>query len=468
MDKKLRDTGIEVIGEAFWGTHIAQFYESKDDFFSIGCPYIRAGLLNNELCVWVYSNNTNEEEIKSYLEKYINNADSYIKAGQLLLEPHVDWYLTNNSFNEIRVNEHWLECVTKSTKLGYEGLRAVGDTSWLEKCYYRTFAHYEDKINKMLPELPFIALCLYDENKTDKLQYAEVIKNHSYTIINNENKKELITYIELVIKDKQLNKALEYNKVKAEFFANISHELRTPLNVILGTVQMMELAKCTSYEKEEKYLKFLKQNSLRLVRLISNLIDITKIDANYFEIHRKNLDIVNFAELITFSVLDYAKCKNIYIIFDTDIEEKVISCDPDYIERILLNLLSNAIKFTPRGGKILVSVHDMNERITISVIDNGIGIPVDKQKNIFNRFEKVDKSLRRENEGSGIGLSLVKLLVNKLDGNIYLKSQPSKGSEFIVEIPCMTTPETSEFNIENTSVNNIVERAKIEFSDIYC
>ena len=85
---------------------------------------------------------------------------------------------------------------------------------------------------------------------------------------------------------------------------------------------MMELAKCTSYEKEEKYLKFLKQNSLSLVRLISNLIDITKIDANYFEIHRKNLDIVNFAELITFSVLDYAKCKNINIIFDTDIEER--------------------------------------------------------------------------------------------------------------------------------------------------
>ncbi len=150
------------------------------------------------------------------------------------------------------------------------------------------------------------------------------------------------------------------------------------------------------------------------------------------------------------------------------LKKKVISCDPEYIERIFLNLLSNAIKFTPRGGKILVSVHDMNERISISVKDNGIGIPVDKQKNIFNRFEKVDKSLRRENEGSGIGLSLVKLLVNKLDGNIYLKSQPSKGSEFVVEIPCMTTPETSEFNIENTSVNNIVERAKIEFSDIYC
>ena len=99
----------------------------------------------------------------------------------MLLEQHVDWYLTNNSFNEIRVNEHWLECVTKSTKLGYEGLRAVGDTSWLEKCYYRTFAHYEDKINKMLPELPFIALCLYDENKTDKLNTVLRSKQNKYS-----------------------------------------------------------------------------------------------------------------------------------------------------------------------------------------------------------------------------------------------------------------------------------------------
>lgn len=468
MDKKLRDTGIELIGEAFWGTHIGQLYDYKDDYFSIACPYMRAGLLNNELCIWIYSNNTNETEIKKYLNKYIYNLDNYIKTGQLLLKPHFNWYLTANSFNEVRVNEHWLEYITKSTRLGYEGLRAVADTFWLEKCYYRTFAHYENKVNKMMPELPFIVLCLYDENKVDKLQFAEVIKNHSYTIINNENKKEVIKNIELIIKDKQLNKALEYNKAKTEFFANISHELKTPLNVILGTVQMMELSKSSSYEKEEMYLKFLKQNSLRLVRLISNLIDITKIDANYFEIHRKNLDIVYFVETITSSVLDYAKYKNINIIFDTDIEEKVISCDPDYVERIILNLLSNAIKFTSRGGEILVSIHDMNERISISVKDNGIGIPVDMQKNIFNRFEQVDKSLRREHEGSGIGLSLVKLLVNKLDGKIHLKSRPYKGSEFIVEIPCKTMPETSEFHTENTSVNNIVERAKIEFSDIYC
>ena len=468
MDNKLRDTGIELIGEAFWGTHIGQLYESKDDFFSIACPYFRAGLLNNELCVWVYSNNTSEAEIKNYLDKYINNVDNYIKTGQLLLTPHFNWYLIDNNFNEIRVNELWLEYVRKSTKLGYDGLRAVADTSWLEKCYYRTFAHYENKVNKTMLELPFIVLCLYDENKMDKLQFAEVIKNHSYTIINNDNKKELIKNIELIIKDKQLNKALEYNKVKTELFTNLSHELKTPLNVILGTVQMMELEKHPSNENEKKYVKFLKQNSLRLVRLINNLIDLTKIDANYFEIHRRNLDIVSFVESITSSVLDYAKVKSINIIFDTDIEEKVISCDPDYVERIVLNLLSNAIKFTPKGGKILVSVHDMNEKINVSVKDNGIGIPVDIQKNIFNRFEQVDKSLRREHEGSGIGLSLVKSLVNKLDGNIYVKSRPSKGSEFIVEFPCKTIPETSELSIENTLISNFVESAKIEFSDIYC
>jgi len=278
MDKKLRDTGIELIGEAFWGTHIGQLYESKDDFFSIACPYIRAGLLNNELCVWVYSYNTNEAEVKSYLDKYINNVDKYIKTGQLLLTSHTNWYLTDNSFNEMRVSGLWLEYVRKSTRLSYEGLRAVADTSWLEKCYYRTFAHYENNVNNMMHELPFIALCLYDENKTDKLQYAEVIKNHSYTIINNENKKELIKNIELIIKDKQLNKALEYNKIKTEFFTNFSHELRTPLNIILGTVQIMELTKQISYENE-KYLKILKHNALRLAvyRLINKISFLTDL-----------------------------------------------------------------------------------------------------------------------------------------------------------------------------------------------
>ncbi|MEA5094343.1 MAG: ATP-binding protein [Sedimentibacter saalensis] len=157
--------------------------------------------------------------------------------------------------------------------------------------------------------------------------------------------------------------------------------------------------------------------------------------------------------------------KEITVVFDADTKQKVINCDPDQIERIVLNLLSNAIKFTPAGGKISVLVHDKGEKIELIVKDNGIGIPIDKQKSIFKRFEQVDKSLSRH-EGSGIGLSLVKALVEKHDGNIAVNSEENKGSEFIIGLPCNIQNSESEESWIVQSLLKRPEKIKIEFSDI--
>ncbi|KUO75290.1 MAG: histidine kinase [Clostridia bacterium BRH_c25] len=259
--------------------------------------------------------------------------------------------------------------------------------------------------------------------------------------------------------------------MKTEFFSNISHELKTPLNVILATIQLLKSQKNQAYlgMKENKYLKIMQQNCYRLLRLVNNLIDITKIDSNYYEIRLQNYDIISLVEGITMSVAEYAMDKGITILFDTNTEEKVMSCDPDQIERIILNLLSNAIKFTPKGGNIWVTIFDQGEKIEIAIKDTGIGIPRDKQECIFNRFQQVDKSLARQSEGSGIGLSLVKALVEKHNGKITLNSELDKGSEFIIEIPCniLIGLESKSSIQQNHSDHNYVERISVEFSDIY-
>lgn len=468
MKKLTRDSGIEDIGNIHWGTHIGQMYCSKDDFFNVAAPYIKSGLLNNEMCLWIYAQNTDEEEIACYLGKHMQGVDRYIKRGQLKLVSYNEWYLEGDSFNEVRTCEKWINYINKSKEQGYDGLRATADTAWLEKSYFRSFEQYESKINKLIPELPFIVLCLYDENKADKLQFAEIINNHSYIIINNEGKQETIKNVELSIKDKQLNEAIEYSNIKTEFFTNISHELRTPLNVILGSLQMMKINNPERNEKDEKYLNIIKQNCYRLVRMIGNLIDLTKIDADYYNIKKENLEIVHLVEEITRSVEEYALSKNINVLFSTEVDERVIACDPDQVERIILNLLSNAIKFSGDKGEILVHMREDEEKIIISVKDDGIGIPYDKQSVIFERFSQVDKSFTRKHEGSGIGLSLAKALVEKHEGKIHFKSEPNKGSEFIVELPCVIADGEPSSNIfKNTKELELVERAQIEFSDIY-
>jgi PAS domain S-box-containing protein len=269
-----------------------------------------------------------------------------------------------------------------------------------------------------------------------------------------------------------LNKTIEYNKLRTEFFANISHELRTPLNMILGALQLVNIKDndCELIKpdiKIKKYMPIIKQNCYRLLRLVDNLIDITKIDAGYLEISLKNDDIVKVVEDIVQSVATYVESKGLQLIFDTDIEEKYMAFDADKIERIMLNLISNAIKFTKTNGQVYVNIYDNQNTIAITVRDTGIGIPLEKHKEVFERFMQVDKSLSRKREGSGIGLSLVKSLVGMHGGKIYLNKEITEGSEFIIELPVKVLDEINVCNENFNVAENYIERIKVEFSDIY-
>lgn len=286
----------------------------------------------------------------------------------------------------------------------------------------------------------------------------------------NNGKTVMLSIVRDLTDKKLLSEALEYDKVRTEFFSNMSHEFRTPLNVILSTIQLFEMRMKSGMLKEEinimGYISTVKQNSFRLVRLVNNLIDLTKIEANFYKIKLQNYNIIYLVEDITLSVKEYVENKGINLVFDTEVEEKVVACDPDKIERIMLNLLSNAVKFTPHGGTIEVSIKELPKSIIISVRDTGIGIPEDKLAMVFERFQQVDKSLTRNHEGSGIGLSLVKSLVEMQGGSISLNSQVSCGSEFIIEMPIIEQLEANVNVVQHTQEVS-VERINIEFSDIY-
>lgn len=272
---------------------------------------------------------------------------------------------------------------------------------------------------------------------------------------------------------KLLNETIISETLKTEFFSNISHELRTPLNVILSTLQLLDIyTKGNSIQNKEvrfkKYTNIMKQNCYRQLRLVNNMIDITKLDAGYFELKMQNCNIVNIVENITMSVSEYIKNNSIELIFDTDIEERIIACDPDKIERIILNILSNSIKFTKQGGSMNVSIYDKKDKVVISIKDTGIGIPADKLDIIFDRFRQVDKSLARKQEGSGIGLSIVKSLVELHGGNIFAYSEYGKGTEFIIELPViLCTEQTFIRRAVEDELNDRIDRIHIEFSDIY-
>lgn len=267
---------------------------------------------------------------------------------------------------------------------------------------------------------------------------------------------------------------MEYDKLKNEFLANISHELRTPLNVILATIQLSDLyvkkGLTNDLEKNSKNNKIIRQNCLRLLRLVNNIIDISKIEAGFIQLQPQPMDIIAVIRTITLSVSEYAKTKGISLEFESDLNKKILSCDPDKIERIILNLLSNAIKFTNPKGHIFVTIREKEKNLLISVRDTGIGIPLDKQEIIFERFRQVEQSLKRNYDGSGIGLSLVKSFVEMHGGNITVESEYGIGSEFIIQLPIIQSAAEEDSDSENTQrvmdYQN-VEKINVEFSDIY-
>lgn len=272
-----------------------------------------------------------------------------------------------------------------------------------------------------------------------------------------------------------LMKVTNMDKLRTDYVTNLSHEFRTPLSIMLCTLKIMEsMYTCESNkeidkEKLNRYVVAMKNNSYRLLKTANNLLDITKIESGCDKLRLRNCNIVRIVEKVTMSVWEYTRNRRISLMFDTEEEEIIMACDMDKIERIMLNLLSNAVKFTKEGGQIEVYIYNKKPEVLISVSDTGIGIPKDKFELIFERFKQVDNSLSRDHEGTGIGLALVKSLVEMHDGRIEVESDLKIGSTFKVFLPirilsgevCLNDNETNA-EIEKSMDNNI----NIELSNI--
>ena len=234
-------------------------------------------------------------------------------------------------------------------------------------------------------------------------------------------------------KNEQLfKKVLSLEQNKNNYFVNLSHELRTPLNVLSSINQLIkEFTKKDNFITPEKlsyYMGIMDRNCSRLLSLINNLIDHTKIENNSYIINKKDEDIVYLVEETVLDMKDYIEEKGLELIFDTDVEEKVIRCDKVDIERCIINLVGNAVKFTPEGGLIEVLLQDLDDKVKIIVKDNGIGISEENQKIIFDRFNQVV-------DESGLGLTITKQLITLHNGEIYVESEVGVGSEFIIILP---------------------------------
>ncbi|HEV2329048.1 MAG TPA: ATP-binding protein [Verrucomicrobiae bacterium] len=236
-------------------------------------------------------------------------------------------------------------------------------------------------------------------------------------------------------------KLVELDRLKGRFFANVSHEMRTPLTLLIAPLEsLMKRAESALDSSSRELLETMQSNSMRLLKLINDLLDLVRLESGRMDIKSDPLQIKDFFKGLSSAIKQVAAEKNVQV--QTHVDELLDSMltDRDKLEKILLNLLFNAIKFTPSGGRIDLKAEKKDDRILLIVSDTGIGIAEKSLPFVFDRFWQADNSSRRKYQGVGIGLALVKELSEMMGGGVSVTSVEGQGTTFTVHLPFKSAP----------------------------
>ena len=365
--------------------------------------------------------NENTINIKFFISDYknIKNIQYYYLIDELTDE----WSIINT--NEIVLSN--LKSGTYTFKIKAKHNNGIfTDEAQVKLVIKPAFWMRKDCIIVFLASLAGIIIYIF-KTKNDKMKLLDRRVEERTKELSKEMKKN----------DSLLNEIINLEKRKNLHLINLSHDLRTPLNVLSSIQQVLyTLNNGNGIEKEKlnHYIKVSNKNIERLLKLIDNLINMAKIEDGSYELNISSCDIIYLVEETALSLKDYVESNKIELIIDPEIEECTVECDANEIERCVVNLMNNAVKFTHGGGKILVSISEGEEEVTISVSDTGIGIAEENLDTIFDRFNQV-KDSRKSKSGSGLGLTITKHIIELHNGKISVESEVNKGSRFNIVLP---------------------------------
>ncbi|HLE41595.1 MAG TPA: MEDS domain-containing protein [Nitrospirota bacterium] len=177
-----RNSGIALIGDVPWGTHFCQFYQTKKDLLDMLVPYFKAGLENNEFCMWVTSEPLSAEDAKKALKKAVPRFEEFARKGQIEIMPYDQWYTKDGSFEEKRVLDGWVSRLDTALKKGFDGLRLTGNTFWIEKKDWKAFTDYEAAVDSVIGSYRMLAICTYSLKKCGVVEIMDVVKNHEFAL----------------------------------------------------------------------------------------------------------------------------------------------------------------------------------------------------------------------------------------------------------------------------------------------
>jgi signal transduction histidine kinase/CheY-like chemotaxis protein len=445
-------SGLHALGDISWGSHFCHFYFDQVDLVDTLVPYFKAGLENNEQCLWVTSEPLLAHEARTLLKQAVPRLHEFEAKGQIEIINHHDWYLRHGKNDADVTLQSWVDYQYRALEKGYKGLRLTGNTYWLEKDDWAAFTEYEAKVNATFSRHRIVGLCSYCLSRAGSKEVFDVVRNHDFALLRQDGQWELLESVkarsengslqtlnrELKSSLKQAQKAAESaSRLKTEFLANMSHEIRTPLGAILGFTDLLKEDDLSVQDKKE-FIEVIQRNGTALSRLLDDILDIAKVEADMLKIEKVSFSPVELLEEIVAVFIPSTRMKSVTIRTDClPGLPRTVQSDPTRLRQVLINLIGNAVKFTEKGT-ISIQVEFVAKpqpKIVFRIQDQGIGIQRDHQQSLFQPFNQADGSMTRRFGGTGLGLYLSRRLAQALDGDVILeKSAPGEGSVFVATI----------------------------------
>jgi len=419
-----RKTGIDVLGNVPWGTHLCLFYKTKKDLIEVLVPYFKAGLEHNEFCMWITCEPLNEREAEKAMRKAVPDFDEYLSTGQIEILPHSKWYLKAGSFDAQRVLKGWIDKLNQALTKGYAGLRATGNMMWLEEGRWRSFVHYEHEVNEKIGRHRMVALCTYCLDKCGPSEIIDVVNNHQLALIKQDGKWTLTKNAERMRREQRLlgyqarlkSLVSELSLIEEREKRRIATELheRIGQSLVISKMNLEELRQSVPGEKLNAVLD-------KICNTLGETIAETQ--SLTFDLSSPVLYELGFETAVADWLEEEIQEKHgIATQFEDDKQPKPLDDDISillfrFVRELLVNVVNHA-----QAKKIKVSIRKVGRQIQVSVEDDGVG---------FDPAEVASTAAKR----AEFGLFGIHEKLEYLGGHLEIKSEPGRGCKATMTAP---------------------------------
>jgi len=455
VESQFPDSGIGAVGALSWGSHFCHFFKTHEERLGVLVPYFEAGLRNQEACLWFTSGAAESEQARRAMSAAVPGFKRLVERGQFeICDLESEPRLSAGRFESSAVLDSWLDRFRSALQKGHSGLRVTGNTAWAEQAGWHRFMEHERKIKETFGRSRILCLCSFCLEEHDAGDGFEVARRHDFTLVTRNGECEILQksamplareealsaelaqlHREMDEKTQDLDAALN---AREEFLALLGHELRNPLGPLRNAARIIRMSAAPDATLSQA-TEIIERHVSHLSRLVDDLLDLGRLTRGTMSLLKDEVQL----DSVVASALQVARplieFRSQELAISLPSEAIFLNADAVRLAQVFANLLDNAAVYTPKGGKIWLSAEYEDGVAAVRIRDNGVGIPPHLLSRIFALFVQGPRRPDRSEGGLGIGLSLVKRLVELHGGTVQAFSEgEGRGSEFLVRLPVLS------------------------------